>query len=79
VVRPFIRRVLLDNPAAGDKVLRAALRKAYPFVQKRGWKYKVWLNEIKVQEDELRRWQRWTNAQSAVEDPAMLEWLRGSE
>jgi hypothetical protein len=79
VVRPFIRRVLMENLGADDKTLRKALRKAYPFVLKSGWKYQVWLDEIKVQERELGRWLRWADAQHAVEDPAMLAWLKGSE
>lgn len=45
--RPIIAKVIAENPEADQKVLRAALRAAWPKRELRsGWPYKVWLDEI---------------------------------
>lgn len=47
--RPIIAAVLSDLSDEPEKVIRAALRDAYPFGPKRYHPYKVWCDEIKVQ------------------------------
>lgn len=44
-VAEIVRQVGREDPAA----LRRALTRAYPFAERRGWAYKVWLSEIKTQ------------------------------
>jgi hypothetical protein len=68
--------VIVDTRGADEKALRKAFRKAYPFVQKRGWKYRVWLQEIERQQDEYRRFLRWQTELGALDDQ-VIEWLRG--
>jgi hypothetical protein len=47
---PIIKRVILENTAAGDeKALAKALREAYPFGPREHYPYKVWCDEINKQ------------------------------
>jgi hypothetical protein len=46
---PVIRGVLEDMKGKPEKEIRAALREAYPFGERRYHPYKVWLDEIRVQ------------------------------
>ena len=43
VVASVVREIGLSDP----KKLRQALTEAYPFAERSGWPYKVWLAEIK--------------------------------
>lgn len=48
--RRVIVRVLEELPVGVDlKTKRTALRQAYPFGERRGWPYKVWLVEVRLQ------------------------------
>ena len=48
--RRVIQRVLQElGPRRRLITKRRALRKAYPFGQRRGWRYRVWLDEVRVQ------------------------------
>jgi hypothetical protein len=38
-----IRPIVDANPDASEKQLRKLLRQAYPFGERGGWPYKVWL------------------------------------
>jgi len=46
---PIVMKVLLDNAGQPLQVVRAALRKAYPFGPKSNWPYRIWLDEIRRQ------------------------------
>lgn len=46
---PIIKKVLEDTKGEPEKVIRKALVVAYPFGERGGWPYKVWLDEIKRQ------------------------------
>lgn len=46
---PIIAEVLEDHRESDEATLRAALRDAYPFGERRRWPYKVWLSEIRRQ------------------------------
>ena len=48
--RPIIHRVLEETRGQDPRLIREALRKAYPFGQRSLHPYKVWLDEIKVQQ-----------------------------
>ena len=43
---PIIRQVLAEFAGAEEKVIRAALRDAYPFCERKYHPYKIWLDEI---------------------------------
>jgi hypothetical protein len=45
IVATIVREVGLKDP----KALRRALKDAYPFGQRAGWPYQVWLEEIREQ------------------------------
>lgn len=47
--RRIVREVIAQHGTDDEKVLRRALRGAYPFGERRNWPYKVWLDEIKWQ------------------------------
>lgn len=47
--RPIIAAVIEEVGASDMKVLRKALKEAYPYGERRMWPYKVWLSEIKNQ------------------------------
>lgn len=48
--RPLIFRVLEQlGPRRRLKTKRRALRAAYPCQQRRGWAYKVWCDEVRIQ------------------------------
>ena len=49
VAAPIIRKVLLDNEGQDEKVIRKALRDAYPFGRRTHYPYKVWIDEIRKQ------------------------------
>lgn len=50
IVRPIIAGVLRKLPASyGRKRKERALFGHYPFGQRRGWPYKVWRDEIRIQ------------------------------
>lgn len=46
---PIIAAVLADMKGEPDKVIRKALRDAYPFGPRQHHPYKIWCDEIKVQ------------------------------
>jgi hypothetical protein len=47
--RPIIQQVLKETKGQDEKVIRKALRDAYPFGARQYHPYKIWLDEIKVQ------------------------------
>jgi hypothetical protein len=46
---PIIAYVLHANAGKPEKVIRKALRDAYPFGERKYWPYKVWLDEVRRQ------------------------------
>lgn len=44
-----IRETLGATRGQGEKEIRAALRKAYPFGERKYWPYKVWCDEVRHQ------------------------------
>lgn len=46
---PIIAQVLKDNEGQPEKVVRKALKDAYPFGERSMHPYKIWLDEIKIQ------------------------------
>lgn len=46
ILAPTIARVIGEVGASNDKLLRQALRKAYPCGERAMWPYKVWCDEI---------------------------------
>jgi hypothetical protein len=51
---PIIARVLKETEGQEERVIRRALRAAYPFGERAMHPYKVWLDEIKKQRRRLR-------------------------
>ncbi len=51
--RPIIAKVIADNHDKTEKEIRRALRKAWPWGQRKRHPYEVWLDEIKRQ---LKEW-----------------------
>lgn len=47
--RPIIAKVIAAVGTEDRKALRAALREAYPYGQRRYWPYKIWCDEIRRQ------------------------------
>lgn len=47
--RPIVARVIAAHPEASEKELRAALRDAYPFGERKYQPYKVWCDEVRRQ------------------------------
>ena len=47
--KPIIARVLEENKGADEKIIRQALKNAYPFGPREYHPYKIWLDEIQVQ------------------------------
>lgn len=47
--RPIIAEVIADVGKNDMKKLRKALRKAYPYGERKMWPYKVWCSEIRRQ------------------------------
>jgi hypothetical protein len=46
VACPIVARVVGRVGRGDPKALRRALRKAYPFGERKYWPYKVWLDEV---------------------------------
>ena len=76
-MRPFIRRVLLEQRGKDDETLRRAMREVYPFPSRSGWKYRVWLQKIDIQQDLFRKWEQWELDNGNVDDTAIVAWLKG--
>jgi hypothetical protein len=49
IARPIIAEVLNKNKCADEKTVRAVLREAYPFGERKYHPYKIWLSEIQIQ------------------------------
>lgn len=49
IARPIIRQALATIKVRGAKKKQRALRPFYPFRERRGWPYRVWLDEVRVQ------------------------------
>lgn len=47
--RPIIAQVIAANKGKDEKEIRAALREAYPFGERKYHPYKIWLSEIQIQ------------------------------
>lgn len=52
--RPIVKQVLEDTAGQDEKVIRKALKDAYPFGERKYHPYKIWLDEIKVQRGERK-------------------------
>lgn len=48
VARRRIQNIMRTVPAGDQKALRQAIRNGYPFAQRTGWAYRVWLSEVKA-------------------------------
>lgn len=59
--RPIIAKVLEETKGQDEKVVRKALRDAYPFGERAYHPYKIWLDEIKVQTKRKRFGQKTGN------------------
>lgn len=46
---PIIARVLRETAGKPEKEIKAALREAYPFGERKYWPYKMWCKEVRVQ------------------------------
>ena len=46
---PIIMKVILENKGKSENEIKAALRKAYPYGERKNHPYKIWLDEIQVQ------------------------------
>lgn len=46
---PIIRKVIADNAGATHQELRALLRDAYPFGERKYHPYKIWCDEVNAQ------------------------------
>jgi hypothetical protein len=46
---PIIANVLTETSGKPDNEVRAALRAAYPFGQRKHHPYRIWLDEIRIQ------------------------------
>lgn len=68
VARMRIKNILRTVSANDQKALRRALRDGYPFAQRTGWAYKVWLAEIKKAGAMLNRKPRNTRQRDLFED-----------
>lgn len=49
IARPIIARVISEVGTEDMKLLRAALREAYPFGERRYHPYRIWCHEVRVQ------------------------------
>jgi hypothetical protein len=47
--RPIVIKAIKDCEGCDEKVVRQHLKPLYPFSYRRGWPYKVWLDEIRLQ------------------------------
>ena len=47
--RPIIERVLAETKGQDEKMIRRALRDAYPFGLRKYHPYKIWCDEIRLQ------------------------------
>lgn len=52
--RPIIARVIAEVGTQDRKALRAALRAAYPYGERRYHPYRIWCHEIRVQLGEVK-------------------------
>lgn len=46
IAAPIVERLLREYRKRPASELRRAIRAAYPFVERRSWRYRVWLDEI---------------------------------
>lgn len=46
---PIIKRVLAEHAGEDESAIRAALREAYPFGQRKNHPYQIWLSEVQIQ------------------------------
>lgn len=49
IARPIIHQVLQETKGQEEKVIRKALREAFPWGEKSTHPYKIWLSEIAIQ------------------------------
>lgn len=52
---PLIARVIHEHQGEDEGAIRAALREAYPFGERRMWPYKVWCSEVNYQLGKRRK------------------------
>jgi hypothetical protein len=78
---PIIEKVLRETEGQDEKVIRGALRAAYPFGERQYHPYKIWLDEIKRQRG--AKWpighkRRWENQQAhkTSDRKRLEEWER---
>lgn len=54
IAKPIIYDVLQANKGADEKVIRKALKQAYPFGQRSLHPYKIWCDEVRLQTKKKR-------------------------
>jgi hypothetical protein len=48
-LRPIVTKAFNDCEGCDKKALRKHLKPLFPYGERRGWPYKVWLDEIRLQ------------------------------
>jgi hypothetical protein len=66
---PIIADILAATAGQPESVVRAALRRAYPFGARQYWPYKVWCDEIRVQRGLKKRHDVRSAAKAQSENP----------
>ena len=56
IAAPIISDIIRTHSDETEKEIRATLRAAYPFGERKRWPYTVWCSEVNIQ---LRRWRIW--------------------
>jgi hypothetical protein len=76
---PIVEEVLRETAGQDEKVIRGALRAAYPFGERQYHPYKIWLDEIKRQRG--AKWpighkRKWENgkARESKDQAKFREW-----
>ena len=80
--RKVIQAVIKDNAGKSEKDILAAIRKAYPFVERKYHPYKIWLDEVKVQTGKkVKHPYRQPLRKPTPPDPnqTVMEWVTNSD
>lgn len=64
---PVIQRILVAVVGQDERVVRKALREAYPFGPRKYWPYKVWCDEVRRQRG-LKRLRLRRSRRRAIDD-----------
>jgi hypothetical protein len=49
IAAPIVADVIKETAGKPEREVRAALREAYPFGERKYWPYKVWCDEVRYQ------------------------------